>query len=95
MENEKMKRAWEGRLAALEARARDALSADPLLTPCSIRQDACSAPPNACLFDDVSPDNRACVVDLQERRACSRGAVVFRNRRHFPKFTSPIEIAGK
>jgi hypothetical protein len=24
-----------------------------------------------------------------------RGAVVFRNRLHCPKFTSPIEIAGK
>jgi len=66
-----MKRSLECRLAALEARARDALPVNGLLIPCIIRQDACSQPPNLCSFDDVSPDNRARVVDLQEWRACS------------------------
>jgi hypothetical protein len=71
MENEKMKRSWERRLAALEARARDALPANRLLTPCTCRQDACSRSPNPCSFDDVAPDNQACVVDLQGCRSCS------------------------
>jgi hypothetical protein len=66
-----MKRSWECRLAAVETRARDALPVNRLLIPCIIRQDACSQPPNLCSFDDVSPDNRARVVDLQEWRACS------------------------
>jgi len=71
MENEKMRRSWERRLAALEARARDALPVNRLLIPCIIRPDACSARPNPCSFDDVAPENRARVVDLQEWRSCS------------------------
>jgi hypothetical protein len=65
MENEKMKRSWERRLVALEARARDAVPVNHLLIPCIIRPDACSARPNPCSFDDVSPDNPARVADLQ------------------------------
>jgi hypothetical protein len=71
MEDEKMKRSWERRLAALEARYGDGLSVNRLLIPCIIRQDACSTRPNPCSFDDASPDNPARVVDLQEWRACS------------------------
>jgi hypothetical protein len=71
MEKEKMRRSLERRLAALEARVRDAAPADRLLTPCTCRQDACSEPPNACSFDDVSPADRPRVVDLQGWRACS------------------------
>jgi hypothetical protein len=71
MENEKMKRTWERRLAALEARAHEAFPVNRLLIPCIIRQNACSARPDPCSFDDASPDNRARVADLQERRACS------------------------
>jgi hypothetical protein len=71
MENEKMKRSWERRLAALEARAREAFPVNRLLIPCIIRQNPCSARPNPCSFDDASPDNPARVVDLQARRACS------------------------
>ena len=66
-----MKRSWEGRLAAHEARARDALPVNRLLTPCIIRQDACSESPNPCSFDNVAPDNRARLVDLQGWRSCS------------------------
>ena len=66
-----MRRSWERRLAALEARARDGLPVNRLLTPCIIRQDACSKSPNACSFDDVAPDNRPRVVDLQGCRSCS------------------------
>jgi hypothetical protein len=66
-----MRRSWERRLAALEARARDALPVNRLLIPCIIRQDACSARPNPCFSDDASPDDWARVVDLQGWRACS------------------------
>ena len=70
-ENEKMKRSWERRLAALEARLGGDLPVNRLLIPCIIRQDACSTRPNPCSFDDASPDNRARAVDLQAWRACS------------------------
>jgi hypothetical protein len=60
-----MNRSWLRRIAALEAIYGCDAPVDPLLTPCSIRPDACSKPANPCSFDDVSPDNRARVVDLQ------------------------------
>jgi hypothetical protein len=66
-----MKRSWERRLAALRARAREAFPVNRLLIPCIIRPDACSSRPNPCSFGDASPDNPACVVDLQAWRACS------------------------
>jgi hypothetical protein len=66
-----MKRPWERRLAALEARHGDGLSVNRLLIPCIIRPDTCSEPPNPCSFDDALPDNPARVVDLQGWRACS------------------------
>jgi hypothetical protein len=71
MEDKKMKRSWERRLAALDARHGGGLSVNRLLIPCIIRLDACSEPPNPCFFDDASPDNRARVADLQAWRACS------------------------
>jgi hypothetical protein len=71
MQNEKMKRSGERRLAVLEARAREAFPVNRLLIPCIIRQNACSARPNPCSFDDAPPDNRVRVVDLQASRACS------------------------
>ena len=71
MEKEKMNRSLERRLAVLEARVREAVPADRLQTPCRSRQDPCSEPPNACSFDDVAPDNRARVVDLQGCGSCS------------------------
>ena len=74
-----MKRSWERRLAALEARHGDGFPVNRLLIPCIIRRNACSARPNPCSFDDVSPDNRARAVDLQEWRACSVRRYVFRN----------------
>jgi hypothetical protein len=49
-----MKRAWERRLAAFDARHGDALPVNRLMIPCFIRPDACSRPLNACSFDDPS-----------------------------------------
>jgi hypothetical protein len=66
-----MKRSVERRIAALEARRGIDPTVDRLLTPCIIRQDACSQPPDACSFDDASSDNRVNVVDLQGWRSCS------------------------
>ena len=77
-----MKRSWERRLAALEARLGGDLPVDRLLVPCIIRPDACSARPNPCFFDDVSPDNQARVVDLQEWRHARTSLAGRRPRSH-------------
>ena len=39
--------------------------------------------------------NAACVAGAYGAVVVRRGAVVFRNPPHFPRFTSPIEITGK
>jgi hypothetical protein len=66
-----MTRSFVRRLEALEASYGVGLPVDCLLSPCTIRPDACSEPPKPCSLDDVSPDNRARVVDLQAWRSCS------------------------
>jgi hypothetical protein len=65
------RRSVERRIAALEAREREAFPVNRLLIPCIIRETACSSPPNPCSFGDGAPDNRAKVVDLQGWRPCS------------------------
>jgi hypothetical protein len=59
------------RIAALEARA-GITPEEYVLTPCMIRQDACSSPPNACSCGDASADDRANVVDLHGRLGSAR-----------------------
>jgi hypothetical protein len=91
-----MKRAWKRRLAAPKARARDAFPVNRLLIPCIIRPDACSRPPNPCSFDDVSPDNFRVIREGALFGAADQAHCAGHSRRpHFPRFTSPIEIAGK
>ena len=66
-----MIRSFLRRIAALEARC-GIVPEENVLTPCMIRQDACSSPLNACFFDDASPDDRANVVDLHGRSRSAR-----------------------
>jgi hypothetical protein len=58
-----MRRSWIRRLEALEARYGLSGPVDPL----SAGEDACSSPPTAGSFDGASPEDRARVVDLEER----------------------------
>ena len=58
-----MSRSLLRRVAALEARL-GIVPEEYVFTPCGIRQDVCSSPPNAFSSDDASPDDRAKVIDL-------------------------------
>ena len=66
-----MTRSMLSRIAALEAQLGIAPE-EYVSTPCGIRQDVCSSPPNAFSSDDASADDRAKVIDLHGPSGSSR-----------------------